>query len=171
MIYTSNQRVLPWLGPALFLDGANHLPDDGQFVCVDDFGLSAAVDELQRPVPLALSFTHHRSAGVLLHLCADPEHTHLHHHLHPSETSQLHLISESTTLPPDLWTLPPYRGLVWNVTLAEYPVLAQLMVTFPPSSTHGTVRMDRAYALGNVNTYSSPWSRRYSTPEEHRAKP
>ncbi len=110
MIYTSNQRVLPWLGPALFLDGANHLPDDGQFVCVDDFGLSAAVDELQRPVPLALSFTHHRSAGVLLHLCADPEHTHLHHHLHPSETSQLHLISESTTLPPDLWTLPPYRA-------------------------------------------------------------
>ncbi len=104
-IKTSNQRVWPWLGLALFLDGANLLPDDGQFVGVDDFGLSAAVDELQRPVPLALSFTHHRPAGVLLHLCADPEHTHRHHHLHHS--SQLHLISESTTLMTDLWTLPP----------------------------------------------------------------
>ncbi|TNN37432.1 Poly [ADP-ribose] polymerase 6 [Liparis tanakae] len=32
------------------------------------------------------------------------------------------------------------KGLVWNVTVAEYPLLAQPMVTLPPSSTHGTVQ-------------------------------
>ena len=44
---------------------------------------------------------------------------------------------------------------VWNIVDAEYPVLVHVSVTLSPSSTQGTVSIDRAYALGSVNAYSS----------------
>ena len=49
--------------------------------------------------------------------------------------------------------------------LAEYPVFAQLTLTLPPSSTQGTVKIDRAYAQGRENVYSSPCSSRLRIPE------
>ena len=38
----------------------------------------------------------------------------------------------------------------------EYLVVGQLIVTFPPSSIHGIVVSERAYAEGNVKSYFSP---------------
>lgn len=39
---------------------------------------------------------------------------------------------------------------VWNSTRAENPVLAQLILIFPPNSTQGTVSMDLTYKMINV---------------------
>lgn len=54
--------------------------------------------------------------------------------------------------------------------LAEYLVFAQLTLTLPPSSTQGTVKIDRAYAQGRENVYSSPCSNRLRIPEYENMK-
>lgn len=60
--------VGPGLRPALPLHCAQPLPGDGQLGRVDDFGLAAAVGELQRAVPLALRLAHDGAGGVVLDL-------------------------------------------------------------------------------------------------------
>ena len=52
-------------------------------------------------------------------------------------------------------SIPLSHTFVWNTVDAEYPVLLHVSVTLSPSSTQGTVSIERAYALGSVNTYSS----------------
>ena len=44
------------------------------------------------------------------------------------------------------------RTLVWKMMATEYPVAAQLMPAFPPSSTHGADIIERAYAEGRVKS-------------------
>lgn len=61
--------VPPGFRPPLSLHRPQLLLGDGKFVCVDDFGVSAAVGELQRAVPLALSFAHDGVGGVVFDLC------------------------------------------------------------------------------------------------------
>lgn len=58
----------PGFCPPLTLDGPQLFLGDGKFVCVDDFGFPAAVGELQRAVPLALSFAHDGVGGVVFDL-------------------------------------------------------------------------------------------------------
>lgn len=58
----------PGLRPALSLHGPQLLPGDGQLGGVDDFGLAAAVGELQRAVPLALRFAHDGAGRVVFDL-------------------------------------------------------------------------------------------------------
>lgn len=59
-------RVRPGLRPALPLHWPQPLPGDGQLGRVHDFGLAAAVGELQRAVPLALRLAHDGAGGVVL---------------------------------------------------------------------------------------------------------
>ena len=61
--------ILPGLCPPLLLDRPQILPDDWQFGCVDHFGLSATVGELQGTVPLPLGLTHYGAGRGVLHLC------------------------------------------------------------------------------------------------------
>lgn len=65
----SGAFVLPGLAPALLLQRSQPLPDDSKFGRVDHFGFSAAVGELQRAVPLALSFAHDGVGQVVFDFC------------------------------------------------------------------------------------------------------
>lgn len=62
----------PGFRPPLPLHRPQLLLGDGEFVRVDDFGFPAAVGELQRAVPLALSFAHDGVGGVVFDLCCHP---------------------------------------------------------------------------------------------------
>ena len=70
------QPYSPGLSPSLSFYWPQPFPDDWQFGCVNHFGFSAAIGELQRSVPLPLSLAHNGVGGVVFDLCSHPgQHT------------------------------------------------------------------------------------------------
>ncbi len=159
-IKTSNQRVdLDSVWPC-FSTGRILFLMNGQFVGVDDFGLSAAVDELQRPVPLALSFTHHRPRWSF----ASPLRWPWTHTPSSSSSSLFSITSHFRINDIDDWLVnfAPVEGFGVECDVGRVSGLGaadgDLSSELHPRPRWGWI--ERTHSE-NVNTYSSPWSRRY----------